>query len=119
MSTAIKGRVIHIGTLQSGTSQAGKEWTKQDFTLEFGSTEHPESMTITAFPADKIKDLTIGTESECFVNFRAKEYNGKYYNGIDLWKVVISDQEKQRTQLAQQEEPKEIRKDGDDSDLPF
>lgn len=117
MSTTFKGRVIHIGALQSGTSQAGKDWTKQDFTIEFGREQHPESMTITAFPAEKIKDLTIGTEAECFVNFRAKEHNGKWYNGIDLWKVVTNAPAQPKP--AQPEEPQEIRKDGDDGNLPF
>lgn len=84
-----KGRVIHLGGIQSGVTASGKEWTKQEFTILWGSTEHPESMTITAFPADKAAGLFVGAEVEAWVNFRSKEYNGKWYNGIDLWKVEV------------------------------
>lgn len=84
-----KGRVIHLSGIQSGVTAGGKEWTKQEFTIQFGSTEHPESMTITAFPADKAAMLFVGAEVEAWVNFRSKEYNGRWFNGIDLWKVEV------------------------------
>jgi len=111
----IKGEVINVSEIQSGVSANGKEWSKQDFTIKFGSDRYPEHLTVTAFPADKAKGVTIGCLVTCGVAFESKEYKGKWYNSVSAYKIEITKQGEMNFNkpFVPGNEPKET------EDLPF
>ncbi len=84
----IRGRVIFIGQIQTGTTAKG-DWSKQEFTVEFGDEQYPQRISCTAFPADKAKNIAVGSQVEVSVNFKAKEWEDKWYNSVDAWKIEI------------------------------
>jgi hypothetical protein len=88
MSHEAKGKLIHILEKVSGTSKAGKEWSKQDFVIETED-QFPKKIAFTLF-GDKADMLTPFKENEMihvFFNLEANEYQGKWYSNVNAWKV--------------------------------
>ena len=79
----VKGRV----PAETGTSKAGKEWTKQIIVIDTGADDNPD-IAIQAFGDEKIKDLnklSVGDSVLIKCNVSSREYNGKYFHNIDGW----------------------------------
>jgi hypothetical protein len=55
---------------------------------------------------DVLESLGVGQQVEVSYNVRGREFNGRYYNTLDAWKVQIIGQAAQTT-------------NNDDDDLPF
>tara|TARA_R110000751_G_scaffold167191_3_gene273082 strand:+ start:79 stop:393 length:315 start_codon:yes stop_codon:yes gene_type:complete len=102
----LKGKLVKILKAQSGTSKAGKEWTKQEFVLNTGSDYNPE-ICLTVFGTDKVeglKQFKIGQILEVDVNVYSREWSGKYYHSIDARQIEVIGGENQ---------------DGESDNLPF
>jgi len=81
----VKGTVTLIAAAETGTSKAGKEWTKQVIVVNTGAEYNPE-IAIQAFGDDKIKDLNklaVGDSVLIKCNVSSREYNGRYFHNID------------------------------------
>jgi hypothetical protein len=88
MSMDIKGRLIQILPLQSGTSKTGNDWSKQEFVIETDE-QFPKKVCFTLF-GDKVSllnGLSIGNQIEVAFNLESREFNGKWYSNINAWKV--------------------------------
>ena len=85
----IKGKVFKILTEQSGTSQVGKAWIKQDFVIETDD-QYPKKICVTAM-GEKIvpvvKTLTVGQEVEVHINIESREYQDKWFSNINAWRI--------------------------------
>lgn len=81
-----KGIVRQITPLTSGTSAAGKEWTKQQVWVEEIDTEHPNSIVFEALnkPLDNI---ILGLNVKIEYNAKVNEFNGKLYNSLLIYKI--------------------------------
>ena len=85
----LKGRLTQKLTVETGTSKAGKEWKKQTIIIDNGDQYNPNT-SISFFGDDKVKMLekfNVGQDISVGVNISSKEFNGKWYNQIDGWKV--------------------------------
>ena len=85
----LKGKLEQKLTVESGTSKAGKEWKKQTIIINNGDQYNPNT-SISFFGDDKVKMLekfNVGQDLTVGVNISSKEFNGKWYNQIDGWKV--------------------------------
>ena len=88
MSMDIKGKVIQILPVQTGTSKAGKEWSKQEFVIETEE-QFPKNICFTLF-GDKLSlltGITAGQQVEVFFNLESREFSGKWYHNINAWKI--------------------------------
>ena len=88
MSLSIKGKVQQILQTQSGTSKAGKEWSKQEFVIETDD-QYPKSVCFTLF-GDKVSllnGISAGEEVEVSFNVESREYNGRWFHNINAWKI--------------------------------
>lgn len=88
MSMDVKGRVEQILPVQSGTSKAGKEWSKQEFIIETEE-QFPKKICFTLF-GDKlslISGISAGDEVEVFFNVESREFNGRWYHNINAWRI--------------------------------
>ena len=86
----IKGKVVKVLDVETGTSKAGKEWKKQGFVIDTGNEYNPE-VCFSLFGDDKIemlKKFSVGQEVEVEYNLSSREFNGKYYHNIDAWKIA-------------------------------
>ena len=80
----VKGKVVKVLDLESGTSKAGKEWQKQSIVIDTGE-DFNNIVCVNAF-GDKIKNmikLEVGMTAVILCNVYSREYQGKYYHNID------------------------------------
>jgi hypothetical protein len=88
MSMDIKGRLIQVLPLQSGTSKSGNGWSKQEFVIETEE-QFPKKVCFTLF-GDKVSllnGLAVGSQVEVAFNLESREFNGKWYSNINAWKL--------------------------------
>tara|TARA_R110002153_G_scaffold23901_1_gene76799 strand:- start:4597 stop:4941 length:345 start_codon:yes stop_codon:yes gene_type:complete len=83
----VKGKIVKILEVESGTSKAGKEWRKGGFVIDTGSQYNPE-VAFSLFGDDKLDMLSSfkeGQEVEVKFNVSSREFGGKYYHNLDAW----------------------------------
>lgn len=85
----ITGNIKLISDTETGTSKAGKEWAKRQLVLTT-TEQYPQNIAID-FLGDKITQLDkyqVGNPVTVSINIRGNEYNGKYYNSINGWRIA-------------------------------
>ena len=90
----IEGKISQKLPVQSGQSARGL-WERQDFVLEYQDGNFPTSVCFTAWGSDKVKDLNqfqVGDAVKVAFNIRGREYNGKWYNGLRVWRISAAGQ---------------------------
>lgn len=115
------GTVKAISDVQSGISSQGKEWQKQTIVLE-DSEQYPQSIVLEAFnKSDQVAKINVGDCVKAQFNLKAKEYNGKTYQTVSLWRFdVISKCGKSTdTYTPPSFEPQCPNPEIDDDGLPF
>ena len=99
----IKGKCIAVADLRSGQSQSGNNWQKRDFVIET-SEKYPRKVCFTLF-GDKVSLCpSVGSYVSVSFDIDAHEYNGKWYNQINAWKVEQA-QAQAQAQPQQQVQP--------------
>ena len=89
MALEIEGTLRQKLTPQKGTSARG-EWTKQEFILEFPDGNYTSQACFTAFGQDKVAELDknqVGYKVKEAINLRSREFNGRWYTDLQIWKV--------------------------------
>ena len=101
-----QGRIRKVLPLRSGTSQrTGNNWKCLPFVFEFFENETdrwPDSVVLETFDEKVIANLQEGMEVRCGFGHRAKEYDGKTFNEIRLYKI---ESVKSSEKPAQQPQP--------------
>ncbi|MDY6121836.1 MAG: DUF3127 domain-containing protein [Porphyromonas sp.] len=85
----IKGKVIAILPLMSGTGQAsGKAWSKQEYVIETVDTEYPRKICFNLW-GDRIQQFAIqmGELLTVQIDLESREYNGRWYTDVRAWRV--------------------------------
>lgn len=84
-----EGRIKKIVGTLSGTSAAGKEWTKQDFVFEFFENPNDRFSDSVALSImnERIKEYDIHEGENVIIGFghRTREYQGRYFNDIYIY----------------------------------
>ncbi len=82
----ITGKLFDILEAQTGTSARG-EWKKQDFVIETEE-QYPKKVCISNWN-DKvdINSLNKGDVITLSVNLESREFNGKWYTDVKVWKL--------------------------------
>ena len=128
------GKIIEVCTKKSGVSKAGKQWESQEFVLETEGS-HPEKCVFSVFGEEKLKEFNIqrGDVITVSINLDAREYNGRWYNSLQAWRVMKASNDigaqqnntqqvtqPQQTQKNERVSTSEEKKQEDSSDdLPF
>ena len=86
-----QGRVKQILPLRSGVSQrTGNEWKALPFVFEYyehDTDRYPDSVLLETFDDKVIEHLKEGMEVRCGFSHRTREYEGKIYNEVRLYKI--------------------------------
>ena len=89
MALEIEGKVLLILPEQSGTSAAGKAWVKQELVIETED-QFPKKVCVAGM-GDKIvpviKSLTVGQKVTVHINVESKEFNGRWFSNINVWRI--------------------------------
>ena len=94
----IIGKVVAVLELQSGTSKKGSEWKKRDFVIETLDEKFPKKVCFTLFGDRADACQPIDSVVNVAFDIDAHEYNGKWFNSVNAWKV-------EPAQAQQQAEP--------------
>lgn len=101
-----QGRIKKVLPLRSGTSQrTGNNWKCLPFVFEFFENQTdrwPDSVVLETFDEKVIANLQEGMEVRCGFGHRSKEYDGKTFNEIRLYKI---ESVKSSEKPAQQPQP--------------
>lgn len=86
-----QGRVKQVLPLRSGVSQrTGNEWKALPFVFEYyehDTDRYPDSVLLETFDDKVIDNLKEGMEVRCGFSHRTREYDGKIYNELRLYKI--------------------------------
>jgi hypothetical protein len=88
----VVGKIQQVLPVESGVSKAGKDWQKQTLIVDNGDQYNP-NVAISWFGEDKIKEVSkfkVGTEVEVSINLSSREYEGRWFNSIDGWKITAN-----------------------------
>lgn len=133
MAQVITGKVLKILDEKTGVSKrTGNTWVAQEFVIETDG-QYPKKVCMQIFGEQKIAEanLQIGDTIKAHYEIDAREYNARWYNTVNAWKVEKLTQQTQTSQTvtppAQQtvSQPVAERTRGattnsyDDDDLPF
>ena len=127
------GRVKKILPLRSGVSQrTGNEWKSLPFIFEYfehDTDRYPDSVVLETFDTKVIENLKEGMEIRCGFSHRTREYDGKTYNELRLYKIESVKAANQAPQAANAsqasnnqpatKQPSTSPENGDNDDLPF
>lgn len=83
----IKGKVIEVLDTQQGVSKSGKPWKKKEYVIETYDT-YPRKVCF-AMMNDNADKYPLRNGQDVIVHFdiNANEYNGRWYNSINGWKI--------------------------------
>jgi hypothetical protein len=92
MALELTGKVVHILPEQSGTGRNG-QWVKQDFIIETQE-QYPRKVCFAAWgdKAELVKNLNPGMSISVSFNAESREYNGKWYTDLKVWKIEQQEQ---------------------------
>ena len=96
-----------MSEVQSGTGKNGYQWHRMFIVLEIPG--HQGSVTkqcfhVTGDGCDDVQEFKVGDKVEVSFTMYAREWNGKWYNNVDL--IKIKPQEEQENKPAPQSPPK-------------
>ena len=94
MALELEGTLRHKLASQQGTSARGA-WAKQEFILEFPDGNYTAQACFTAFGQDKVAELDkyqVGDRIKISFNIKSREYNGRWYNDLQIWRIAPSGQ---------------------------
>ena len=86
----ITGKLIQKLPVQSGVTKQGNNWQSQDLIIETIET-YPKKICVN-FYGDKIQEadkINIGDKVTVSVNIESREFNGKWFTSVKMWKVTI------------------------------
>ena len=122
----IEGRIASKLALQSGQSARGP-WSRQEFVLEYQDGSFPVSVCFTAWGDDKVNELNrfqVGDKVKVSFNIRGREYNGRWYNDLRIWRITSADAAPSQQAPSPEAAPAPTYADlppagGTEDDLPF
>lgn len=85
----IKGTIVSVLPLQQGISKTGNAWKKQEYILENNEGQFPRKVCLTTFgqTVDAIQ-LKVGDRVVASVDVESREYNGRWYTEVRMWRAV-------------------------------
>lgn len=89
MEIKVVGTIEKLMPISKGISASGREWVKQDIVMSMANGQFVKHFTAAVMGQDRIDNfkLRVGDNIVAYLDVDAKEYNGRWYNSINIWKV--------------------------------
>lgn len=90
-----KGTIAVLGEVQSGTSQSGNPWYRQTIVVDvagYNGSYRKVALQASGNVVGDLETAQIGDKVEISYQVTAREYNGKWYNNVDLYKVEFTEE---------------------------
>lgn len=95
-----KGTISHMSEVTSGTSKNGYDWAKQTIVIDipgYRGLITKLSLQASNEKVDELNNYNVGDKVEVGWSIYAREWNGKWYNNVDLMNI--------KSQEVQADEP--------------
>lgn len=121
-----KGTISYMSEVTSGTSNSGREWASMNIMIDIPGYQGSITKLSLQVGTDRINDVLefkVGDKVEIGWSIYAREWNGKWYNNVDL--VTIKAQDEQAAAPAPTPAPRSLNNipasdlEPQDTDLPF
>ena len=91
MEIKIIGTIEKLMPISKGISSTGREWVKQDIVMSMANGQFVKHFTAAVMGQERIDNfkLRVGDNIVAYLDIDAKEYNGRWYNSINIWKVEM------------------------------
>ena len=89
MTLELEGKIKTKLPAQGGTSSRGA-WTRQDFVVEYQDGNFPAEACFSAWGQERVDELARYNEGDAVkvsFNVRAREYGGRWYNDLRVWRL--------------------------------
>lgn len=94
-----KGTITFMSDVQSGMSQNGNPWYRQTIVVDvagFNGSYRKVALQASGNLVQDLEGATIGDKVEISYQVTAREWNGKWYNNVDLYKVEFLEPQMQQ-----------------------
>ena len=133
----IEGKISYVGPVQSGTSQRGTNWKKQEFAVTYQEGRYPLSILLPTMDEKIIGKLQVGLQVSVDFDCEARSYTAKdgtqkMFNNFTIWRdglhcvgTQAGAQQAQPTaqqpaqQSAQPQTPSQPSQQKEEEQLPF
>ena len=91
----VKGIISQFGQVESGTTQNGNSWSRQVIVIDvhsFNGTFSKIALTAQNQKVDDLQEYQIGDRVEVGYSITAREWNGKWFNNVDLINIKFLDE---------------------------
>ena len=105
-----KGRIMKVLPIESGKSQNNNEWKKQYFIFEYfeQQTDRYSDKVCLSIMNDRIAEYDLHENDEVLIGFghSIREYQGRYFNELRLYKFqTVAQQPEPKTAQGQERNP--------------
>jgi len=98
----VSGKILSILPTQTGQGK-NVDWKKQDVVIETEG-DYPKKICV-SFWNDKVSDsFKVGQPLTAHINIESREYNGKWYTDVKVWKYDGMPQKEQSDNSQSQEQ---------------
>ena len=89
MEIKVVGTIEKLMPISKGISAAGREWVKQDIVMSMTNGQFVKHLAATVMGQERIDNfkLRVGDNIVAYLDIDAREYNSRWYNSINIWKV--------------------------------
>lgn len=87
MALEVEGKLTHLLERRSGVSANGTNWTSQDFVIEIPGQYHQSAVFNVYGDRVQLDQYQIGENIKVSFDIRGREYQGKWYNTLNAWKI--------------------------------
>lgn len=115
-----KGTIAYLSEVQSGVSQSGNAWARQTIVVDvegYNGTFRKLALQASGNIVEELKGVATGTKVEVSYQVTAREYQGRWYNNVDLFKINFDETPVQP--VSQPQIPTNTPTDPIPGDLPF
>lgn len=121
-----KGTISEMTEVQSGTSKNGYDWQRMSIVLDIPGFQGSVTKQCFQVTGDDVNDVllyNIGDKVEVSWSLYAREWNGKWYNNVELVKISHQEQKQDAPAKDAPATPKtqqiQFDQDNPEGDLPF
>lgn len=86
-SLEVEGKLVQLLEKRSGVSANGTNWTSQDFVIEIPGQYVSNAVFNVYGDRVQLDQFQIGEYIKVSFDIRGREYQGKWYNTLNAWKV--------------------------------
>lgn len=107
----VKGTISHKGDVQQGTSQNGFGWARQVVVIDvasFNGSFTKIALTAQNQRVDELAEYNIGDRVEIGYSVTAREYQGKWFNNVDLVNIKPDGESAPATPQAAPAAPRQV-----------